>query len=286
MTNQPDQILQDVEIQNPIGFYTTEELSSRQPAVEPLKDSYRNQSYRFSFGAQLKITPSRTVSFAPELSKSVAFLNTKFPLYFFTAWNKSGQPTTWDANVDAEAAARDALSQTGLRTGTGFSRSSDGSWLEGWFYTETISDERALQIASDLGQPAAVRWDADGLHVLSLDQSVVPNSSTGWILSEDKDRPCQLKAEVSATACGEKGGKFVAKSRAIGAIWQVHRANAIRLAGCTVCKREPNTLGTNPGDAIPLHEVFLASRFGGYAFGKFNHPNASFEGLGPAAWNL
>lgn len=77
MTNQPDQSLQDVEIQYPVGFYTTEDLSTRQPAVEPLKDSYRTQSYRFSFGTQLKITPSRTVSFAPELAKPVAFFKHK-----------------------------------------------------------------------------------------------------------------------------------------------------------------------------------------------------------------
>jgi hypothetical protein len=286
MTTNPDQISQDVQLQYPFGFYTPEDLNSRLPAFKNLADSYRNQTYRFSFGRQLKITPSSDISHTDELSAVAAFLKTKFPLYFFSAWNKSGKPTSWDENVDVEAAVREELAIQGLKTGTGFARASDGSWLEGWFYTETISDERAREIAADLGQLAAIRWDADGLHVLSTDQSIVPNSTTGWNLSEDKDRPCQLKVKVSDVACGEAGGKFVAKSRAVGAIWQVHRANAIRLAGCSVCKRDPKTLGTNPGDAIPLQEVLLASRFGGYTFGKFNYPDTSFEGFGPAAWNL
>lgn len=235
-----------------------DQLQSRNPAHQPVADSYAQQWYRVTLnGVDYEIRPTAS----DELDH--------LPIarcFIISAWNPRGAALTFEENQNLHKKLRTKLESVGGDLLEAVTFAADGSWFESAWFVQGLKADVALDIAAQFEQLAIVRWDREGLHVLPLDSAVVPASTTRWTLTRLESRPCPMKLLERDSECTPAGGPWVSKSMAVGAVWHEHRRQVLSLVGCGVCDSGQRPLAGSNGQPILLSNVLPSSRFGGASF--------------------
>lgn len=227
----------------------------RYPAHQSLADSYAHQWYRLNLhGVEYEVRPSDAAT-ADHLPVE--------PCFIISAWNPAGAPKTFDDNQDLHAALGRRLLEAGFVSDEAVTFAGDGSWFESSWVVRGASETATLALAAQFEQIAVVRWDMQGLHVISRDSDAVPNSTQPWTITRLNSKPCPMKLLERSSECTPAGGPWVSRSMAVGAAWQEHRRLALKLVGCGVCDDGKKVLRAANGQAHLLNELLLSSRFGG-----------------------
>jgi hypothetical protein len=233
------------------------------PPNQPLEDSYRDQWYAFRGSSNFELRPSAEVTHEP-----VPEVFGNFPAYIISAWNPRGIPQIYSHNLNRGKEFGHRIARRAIDFVKATTFAVDGGWLEESVVVNGISEERAIEYAADLGQPALVRWDAQHLTVIPTEGSSVPPSQTGWSLTTLEKAPCPMRLANRDAQCVPAGGPWVSASQKVGGIWQQHRGMAMSAVGCGVCDTGAKVLSGANGLAIPIVHLNVGSRYGSYFFSK------------------
>jgi hypothetical protein len=181
------------------------------------------------------------------------------PMHVLSVWNPYGRPSTlrenlaWDATELHEPYVPAAIYAPDLR------------FAEQAVAVQELQEAEAQPRARRFGQPAFLRWDAEGVHVIRTADLAVVDS---WaVRSRVGARSCVMEPDRVDGRCARRGGPWTGGSIRAAFRWQHERDCMLTaLRGCDLCGgRAPG-----PGEAIGLVELSVPSRF------------AAIQVLGPA----
>lgn len=241
--------------------------SEQRPPNQPFEDSYRDQWYTFSWPSRFELRPTEAPSEFPGESISDE-LTALFPIFIMSAWNPRGEAQSFDQNLSRGKDFSHRISRRTIEHLSVTTFANDGGWIEQSSALTGVTQEQAAKFATDLGQPAFVRWDSNHLTVIPTEGSNVPPSQTGWNITKREQAPCPMRNFARDTQCVPAGGPWVGASQLVGAVWQQHRGIALSSVGCGVCDTGAKVLAGANGMAIPIRSLNIGSRYGGYFFSK------------------
>lgn len=231
----------------------------REPAAVSLAVSYLTQTVRVQ-------GPAGLVDVVPVESGAVGVLPFPAPAHVISAWSPGGRPETVAANLAATGKLRAHLDAMAIDHRPAVSFPPDRSWAEGSVVLEGLSDAGATGLARLLNQPAAVRLDAAGVHLLPTGLvDVEPASLPGWVV-RPAGATCPMRRDGGpGQLCRNPGGPWVSRSMEVGLVWEAHRELLFTLLGCRVCD-DGSTPALGVGRAIGLTDLLVADRWGGWQF--------------------
>jgi hypothetical protein len=143
-------------------------------------------------------------------------------------------------------------------------------WYEDTFCVSSTSEPAMRELALELGQPAFTVWTDAALRVVPTGLvEGITSTSRGWELVT-LPRTCPMRGDDHASdRCTMRGGPWISASITAAAIWTSHRAGLVRGLGCDACADGTRPFAGPLGRArgvIPLRDVVVASRYGGYVW--------------------
>ena len=228
---------------------------------QSLQESYLRQHCRFRHrDTELLLVSAGS----PRYDLLPAYPSPERPVHLLTAWNTNGMPGTIMEFQQAQNTLWSIIEPQQVLREDATAIAEDGSWFEGLLVAYGMEDDRAVALAREFGQAAALRWQDDQMTVLptGLRPSVEP-ASTPVRLVRLPSRTCPVRLDVDPTGrCVTWGGPYTSGSIHAAALWGNHRGVGVRLMGCDSCddKKEPSW-GVG-GGAVNLADIVLASRYG------------------------
>lgn len=187
-------------------------------------------------------------------------------VHVLSAWSPGGRLETLARNVAAGRRLVEHLRAMNVTHRPAAAYAPDRSWAEGCVVVEDVGDEAAVGLGRMLGQPAVVRLDARGVHVLPT--GLVDLASVGVVGWEARPArtTCPMRRDGEpGQRCRNPGGPYVSRSMEVGMVWQRHRELLTGLLGCGVCG-DGRTAALGHGRPVGLEDLFVANRYGGWQF--------------------
>ncbi len=236
----------------------------RLPANATLHESYETQLHMWQRGAQRSVLRTGALLPPPDPSSREPIV-----LWLLSAWNGHGRPQTLRDNESANVALAEAIADAGGEVRDLVATvAPDHSWVEDSLLFTGIGPDVVHRLALEFGQPAFVAMGfgtvtivptglRDDVHLVTLESEELTVDAT-----------CPMRSDAASSGrCVMRGGPWTSSSIHAAAIWSTHRELMLTRLGCAPCGggTEP-ILGGPTGRPVSLGDVFLPSRYGGYAW--------------------
>lgn len=253
----------------PLADGRTADLARQAPS-QSIADSYLNQRIRVRVDqGSVDIVPISVPTSAPTAASPFPL-----PAYLVSAWNPRGEPTTLMRNLTGGEGLRRHLAAMAVDYWLAVTYEAGRSWVEESVVLDDFSPEGAAALGRLLGQPAVVRLDAAGLHVVPTGLvDLPPVSAPGWEVRPAPATCPMLRAGAPGQRCGSPSSPVVGRSIEAGAVWEQHRRLLSVLLGCETCAdgRKPEV---SHGSALALSQLSVPSRWGGWQWDGSARPSA------------
>jgi hypothetical protein len=195
---------------------------------------------------------------------------------YISAWNPDGERHTLGENLAFHAALREIAEDRGWRFHEAVTVGRMGEWFEQGLVILDLDPAEAEALIWKLEQEAFIRVDVAGWTVVPRYEREIPATEPALrILRTEPLCPMRLLG-APAKVCSPEGGPWTSGSISAFHIWKWHRSVALAVVGCPLCDDGNGPirfLGSDVviqgnGPTIGAREVYIASRFGGYCFGR------------------
>ena len=197
-------------------------------------------------------------------------------LTYISAWNPDGERCSVRENEIFHAQLRTYIEALGLASIDAVAVAREGQWFEQGLMVIDLSAELAHDLAWKYDQEGWIRVDEQGWHTQPRYEGWAPQTLT-YNTTRRTKRRCPVRMfDAKTDVCGAYGGPWTSASRSALSFWTAHRSLGMTLLGCGTCNngKKPirafgHSLVLSPtAGVITLREVCVASRFGGYCYGR------------------
>lgn len=245
------------------------------PTEDPFDSLSTNRLCLFIKGKQVWIEPAHANKRAPVAGHAVPG---NLPLTYLSVWNPYGDRHSLAENRALHEQLRSRIDVLGLSAIEAVTVAANGSWFEQGLAITGLTTEQADALVREFHQVGYIRLDGDGWHSTPRDTTRAPRHQSFSVITRTKRRCPVRMFDASAELCHMQGGHFTSRSRTYAAIWEIHRGVGLELLGCSVCKNGTESVFAYDGktllpprrSTITLREASLASRYGGYCWGRLH----------------
>lgn len=244
------------------------------PVEAPFASYASNRMCLFVDGRQVWLTPGEPR--LPDTALNVWPEALPAPVTYLSAWNPDGERHTLQQNLALHEQLRTFIRELRLDAIEAVTVAQGGEWFEQGLAVIGMDDQLAHDLAWKYDQDGWIRLDERGWQAASRYQGFTERARSFTVLRRTRRR-CPIRAiEAKADRCIAVGGPWTSSSRSAYAVWNAHRRIGITLLGCGSCRdgKQPvwmqgGTTLIEPGtEVITLRELCIASRFGGYCWGR------------------
>lgn len=236
--------------------------ANRSLPMEPIMDSYlSNRLVVFTADGPVHYSAGESLPSDSELPQPAA----EMTLTYISAWNPDGKPSTFEENQERHRELTVYLDSLGIQWQPAVTIGA----LNQWFEEGVVMVDVDVDIAHDLAwKYEQYAWITVGRTWRTESRFAFDDGASWELVTQKQPLPaCPVtRVGYEGTACRMLGGPYGSAAMHAAAYWSLHRRIGAALLGCGVCGRE-RLIDDARSPIIYLREMFIASRYGGYASG-------------------